>query len=248
MGSIKGIRRGKYKTLNSVQNGFCCTRCNKKYKRRYSLLQHIRSKHLGIKIKCPICLKEFTSKSVQRRHIKKVHGITNLLDNTSNNETLAATPLIELTYNGQEAFPYMAQTLALRESKKFGRHIVATQDLAVGDVVMSAPPFAFIEYLQNTGEGCFECGMLSSNKIKCSSCIDVWFCSQRCESSRVHREKCDSIFESQDCRTVRLARQIINVAILSMNNIGTLFEYCRAILILNKKTKICRPPYSQYGK
>lgn len=128
-------------------------------------MEHIRSKHLEIKIACGICMKKFSSKSVQTRHVKKVHGITNLA-NISNNETLAAPPLIELSYKAHEAFPHMAQTIGLKDSKKFERHIVATQDLVVGDVVMAAPPFAFIEYLENTSECCFECGMVSSNKIK----------------------------------------------------------------------------------
>lgn len=248
MGSIKGVHRGKYKTLNSDQNGFHCSRCNKKYKRRYSLLQHIRSKHLEIKTKCPICLKKFISKSVQTRHLKNVHGIKNKSHNSSHFETQLAAPLIELSHEADEAFPYMSKVLVLKESKKFGTHIVTIQDLVVGDVVMVAPPFAVVEYLECTSEGCFQCGKVTTTKIECSSCINVWFCSQLCQASREHRTKCDSIFGRQDCRIVRLAKQIISVAINAISNIETLFEYCRAILLLNKTTQKCRPPYSHYGK
>lgn len=250
MGSIKGVKRGKYKIVNSSQNGFACVRCNNKYKRRNSLLKHIESKHLQITTKCPICSKKFTSKSVQTRHLKNVHGIQNKsrLETQSYLETQLAAPLVELSHEADETFPHMSNILAFKESKKFGRHIITTQNLVVEDIVMAASPFAIVEYLECTGEGCFECGKVTTTKIDCPSCINVWFCSHLCQASRVHPTKCDRIFRRDDCRTVRLAKQIISIAINSISNIETLFEFCRAILLLNKAPGKSRPPYSQYGK
>lgn len=75
MGSVKGVSRGKYKknTLR-VDGEVYCSQCNKKYKRRTSLLQHIRSRHLKLQINCGHCSKKFSSVSTQKRHQRTVHG------------------------------------------------------------------------------------------------------------------------------------------------------------------------------
>lgn len=248
MGSINGVCRGKYNTLNSFLNEFFCSKCGKKYKRRYSLLHHIRSIHLKMRTKCLICTKKFTSKSVQTRHLKKVHGINlNLANSSSNFAVQLAAPLKKLSHGTDEAFPHMSGALTLKESKKFGKHVVTRQDLAAGDMVIATSPFASIEYLECSGDGCFECGKASTKKIECPRCINVWFCSNRCTSSRVHRVKCLPLFERQDCRKVRLATEIINVAINRTRCIQMFFELCRAVLLLNKPTQKYCPPYSEYG-
>lgn len=224
-----------------------CSRCNKIYKRRYSLIQHIKSNHLKVRITCGICSKEYTSTSVRNRHLKKVHGIENI-PNSNFLSSLNNVPLIGLSYEPDTAFPSMAKVLSLKTNKTFGKHIVANQDIVAGDVVVAASPFAFIEYLACNGNGCFECGKVTQHKIYCQNCIDVWFCSNQCKASRLHRVKCDPVFERNDCRIVRLATKIITVAINAVNDINTLLQFCRALLLSNKKSMKCHPPYSTYGE
>lgn len=77
MGSIKGVRRGKYKTRTLHPNGEVqCFHCHKKYRKRSSLLQHIRATHFQLRKKWNICARKFTSTSTLNRHQRKVHGIT----------------------------------------------------------------------------------------------------------------------------------------------------------------------------
>lgn len=80
MGSIKGLRRGRY---NKKRKDFLCLRCNKLYKKHSSLTQHIRSVHLNIQIVCSFCNKPFKSKSTLNRHTRKSHnGVTQRLSGT----------------------------------------------------------------------------------------------------------------------------------------------------------------------
>lgn len=245
MGSIKGIRRGKYKIRHQKEH--VCSRCSKVYRRRNSLFQHIQSKHLNVRVTCTICTKKYISISVRNRHLRKVHGITQ----TSNSKVPSSPDIVQLTelsYEPDVAFPCMVNILSLKANKAFGFHIAATQDIAAGDVVIATHPFAVIDYLECTGSGCFKCGNVPKSKIQCENCINVFFCSNSCKSSRTHRTKCDKRFDRNDCRIIRLATQIITVVINVVSDIKTLLEFCRGLLYSKKKSKQCRPPYSTYGE
>lgn len=143
-------------------------------------------------------------------------------------------------------FPNMAKILSMKVDSTFGTHIVAGSDINVGQCVIDTPAFASIEYLVRTGLGCFQCGKSSETPIRCQNCIDVFFCSDRCKNSKSHRSKCDPMFESKDCRLVRLTTKIITVAINLVGDTMALFEFCRTILFSNRSHNNCRPPYSTY--
>lgn len=249
MGSIKGLRRGKYQT-RSINGDVFCSRCNKRYKRRQSLLQHIRSKHLNIRSICTICLRKYTSVSTYNRHLRNVHGLTNKPDN--NASTIEAPcviePLAKLNFEADSRFPSMANILSFKESKQFGKHVVANNDIKAGHIVMAAPAFACVEYLICTGSGCFYCGKMSKVKIQCPHCIVVWFCSEKCKNCKTHRIKCDSKFMRTDCHIIRLATQMITNAFNSVEDIETMIEFCRGVVYFKKKHYICQPPYSTYGE
>lgn len=48
---------------------------------------------------------------------------------------------LQLSHPANEGIPFVAKNLRLKESEEFGRHIVTTQDLNVGDVIMIERPF-----------------------------------------------------------------------------------------------------------
>lgn len=72
MGPIKGIPRGKYIKPFGSRDTASCGICGKSYKRRQSVLLHIKSKHSNVKIDCSICDKDYSQISVYNRHLKKV--------------------------------------------------------------------------------------------------------------------------------------------------------------------------------
>lgn len=145
-------------------------------------------------------------------------------------------------------FPSMSKILSRKENQTFGKHIVANADINVGKMVIAAHPFASIEYLSCTGPGCFVCGKASEFKIKCSHCIDIWFCSNRCRANKLHQTKCDRRFQSCDCQIIRLTTEMITVACNLIGDIMTLLEFCSGILFTNKNHMKCQPPFSHYGE
>lgn len=145
-------------------------------------------------------------------------------------------------------FACMANVLSMKENKTFGKHIIANSDIDVGKIVIAASAFASIDYLIHNGPGCFQCGKESKSRIQCPYCIDVWFCSDRCKSNRIHRNKCDSTFKSSDCSIIRLMTRVITVACNSVDEMTALLEFSRGIILMGKKPKKFNVPYSQYGE
>lgn len=246
MGSIKGVRRGQYKTNIVNPRHLYCSYCGKKHNRRKDLLPHIRSEHLNIRHPCTICPKKFKSASSRNKHQRNIHGIS--IPPNTDTHTIPIESLTQLSLEKSGQFPCMANVLSLNESEDFGIHVIAKNSIDVGHIVVTARPFAMIEYLGNTGEGCFVCGRIPKNNIKCTSCIKVFFCSQLCKANKSHRNKCDPTFKSDECHMTRLIVEIIKVAVNRFNDMNLFLDFCYAVMCLKKDSRKCLPPFSEYGE
>lgn len=101
---------------------------------------------------------------------------------------------LQLSHPANERIPFVAKNLRLKESEEFGRHIVTTQDLNVGDVIMIERPFVVC---LRPGRRYKRCSHCTNNErftlIPCKSCTNAMYCSDRCleEAHLVyHRFEC----------------------------------------------------------
>lgn len=207
MGSKKGICRGPYKKLQhelqslSVKQ-YTCAKCNKSYKRKIILLHHIRTKHLNYCAPCPLCGRRFSAVAMCNRHIKNVHK----LSNSKYKISLQTDVSVSKTPNEEKRFN-------ISENSQFGRHIIASCDIEIGQTVIKTSAFATIEYISSVRNICFTCGDLWHLEFfRCPYCINIWFCSKVCSKNKVHTAMCNDTFNSSDCSIVRLATEIIRVA------------------------------------
>lgn len=263
MGVIKGSRRGKYTTrIIQIDGNVYCWECGKSFKRRAILCHHILTKHLNYRAACPLCDKRLVSVSACNRHLKNVHSLSNYskfnieLKNDSN--STSETPhhshpvadtlpcFDQLSFDADKSFPHMANVLSFEENNKFGKHVVAECDIDVGEVILISSGFASIEYLSSINERCFQCGK-DHNKdfIKCAHCVNLWFCSIRCCSDKMHKSKCNTTFQASDCHRMRLATEMITVA-FGLGDVETIADFCRGIFFFDKKHKNLKPPFSSY--
>lgn len=255
MGSIKGVPRGKY-SIRIIQPGgrVYCYYCNKNFKRKLHLTEHIRITHLNHRVICHVCGKKYISTSTRNRHLRKVHNISKQTDLTNSSHAFHASadnsPLCEyFEFDRNRAFPCMANVLSLNENKTFGKHIVANRNIDVGKMVIVSKPFASIETLSSIGSNCFQCGKSwKKNFIECPHCTNVLFCSKRCSLSKEHLSKCDRMFFRDDCHIVRLTVKIIQNTFEMVNDHDTLIEFVKGVLFSKKKPEKCIPPYSSYGE
>lgn len=238
MGSIKGKPRGKYNTRKLPRQSIViCESCKKSFKRLPILEHHIKSVHLNYRTSCSVCQNQFITASNLRRHLKNVHQIK---DHSELNFEFAPIAAADT--------PPPSEAIVEKVNRAFGNHLVANREILAGEVIFDASAFAEIDYLSCTDPGnCFTCGcQLSTTKIQCQNCIEVWFCSNKCSSNRFHRQKCNSFHVNTDCRAIRLVTEIINIASKRAHHVMPFIEFCEGILNNRTRDKYCQTPFSDY--
>lgn len=242
MGSKKGAKRGKYKKIINNHGTVECNECGNQYKRKPSLLDHIRIKHLNKKVLCYVCNKSFISTSGLNRHIKNAHK---LLIYHRHKKLVSKTEETDK----QASFPSMSKKVSMARNKKFGKHLVAKCDINVGETLLKIPPFASIDIISSVQSRCFSCGKQQTQRfIKCQHCIDTHFCTKRCSLSQTHLSKCKQIFHHTDCHVIRLAAEIIITAFKRFPDEETFYRFVYAVMIQGQSFEHCLPPYSVYSE
>lgn len=103
---------------------------------------------------------------------------------------------LNLSYPSNEKIPFIANCLELRTNEEFGRHIVTTRDLKVGDVVIMERPFvAGFKNKSQQYKRCAHCmtGEMRHVGIPCPKCTCAMYCSEGCLTSAwdaYHRFEC----------------------------------------------------------
>lgn len=220
-----------------------CKTCGKIFKKVSSLKQHINYSHKGIRVQCADCSKMYNSVSTANRHRRNAHGWRSEDDRSEN----ATIPLDDdhISFHPHTIFSSISNVLAFKTNSQYGTHIVAKKDILPGQIVAAATPFACIEYLKATAEVCFVCDKKTKCKVRCTNCIDVWFCSNVCKSNKLHRNKCDARFDYSDCENVRLASEIILNGIDRLGGISAFFEFSRTFFVRDATSSLQNTQYAE---
>lgn len=97
----------------------------------------------------------------------------------------------KLDFDEHKKFAGVADCLNIRRNDKFGRHIITTQDLKVGQTILIEQPFS-IHRLDTTvgSERCTHCLHQYRNFIACNSCNLAIFCNKDCMEASCHKFLC----------------------------------------------------------
>lgn len=126
----------------------------------------------------------------------------------------------KMNYPNDNHFPCMANVLEIRENEKFGRHIIAKEDIEVGKVVMVPDIFASAT-TSDTLTTCRTCNQIERNFVACADCSNTMFCRGSCfQESNVHRLECGSIYHMIDANL----QLPIQTLLLAINEFSTLAE------------------------
>ncbi|XP_044013811.1 SET and MYND domain-containing protein 4-like [Aphidius gifuensis] len=77
--------------------------------------------------------------------------------------------------------PGLSNSVGLMYSEKYGRHIVATQDIKAGDVIGIQKPYASVVKMNMRYNICWHCKEQTWTSIPCDTCSQVVFCSDECK-------------------------------------------------------------------
>ncbi|VEN36587.1 unnamed protein product [Callosobruchus maculatus] len=82
-------------------------------------------------------------------------------------------------------------SVEIKDNDDLGRHIVATKDIQLGEVIAVEKPFCHI-LVGKTSSHCRECLRLCYNLISCQNCTEALYCSKNCKekANSYHKYEC----------------------------------------------------------
>nr|CAH7755733.1 unnamed protein product [Callosobruchus chinensis] len=82
-------------------------------------------------------------------------------------------------------------SVEIKENNELGRHIIATKDIQLGEVIAVEKPFCHI-LVDKFSSHCRECLKLCYNLIPCQNCTEALYCGKNCKdkADRHHQYEC----------------------------------------------------------
>ena len=129
----------------------------------------------------------------------------------------------KLSYEPNQNYPCLADVVEIKYTPECGRHLVAKQDIPVGQIVLMEKDF--IGTRTNDEILCRTCFQKNKNFIACTQCPDAVFCDNDCMNRNIlHKWECGSAQENLSIN-YRFYIQAVCVAIESFPNIESLMEF-----------------------
>lgn len=123
---------------------------------------------------------------------KRADACHSFINNATFKSSLFSAREPKLGFNEHMKFAGVANCLMIQKNEKFGRHIISTCDLNVGQTILVEKPFSIAPKGESKGrsrcDGCFKDCM---NFITCDNCSEALFCNENCMEESFHRYECN---------------------------------------------------------
>lgn len=146
---------------------------------------------------------------------------------------------IRLSFPPNEQYPCMANVLEMKQNDEFGRHIVARQDIAVGQTVLIETDFISVHCVNDADDDddngdiadddveivCDTCFKSQMNFVACDQCPGAAFCSFDCVAKNsIHKWVCGTFFAELQSK-LKFQIQAILVAIDTFPSVKDLMDF-----------------------
>lgn len=95
----------------------------------------------------------------------------------------------KLSFNDHAKFAGVADCLKLQENVEYGRQVITTCDLKIGQTILMEKPYAIIPKRSNFR--CINCFKACMNFIPCENCDSARFCDTDCMEQSLHEYECN---------------------------------------------------------
>lgn len=171
--------------------------------------------------------------------LEKVKNDCLKLMETNNNQSNALEPRLDFVAN--DNFPSLANVAEINYNNKYGRHIVANDDIEVGKTVMVEQSY-LAETFCDKYKTCSICLRAMKNLQPCKNCTVAMFCPE-CVDNKLHSNECNFQFGPFTFRT-SLMRSIV-LAKNAFENVNQLIVFVKK-MIANQKLPLLTEPQSKY--
>lgn len=118
---------------------------------------------------------------------------TRLLINEDFKENRFTPIKLRLSFDEHEQCAGVADCLKIHRNHEFGRHVITTRDLKIGETILLEQPFAIIRKrsYMTIRDRCIHCFKERMNFITCSNCVGGLFCDANCMEKSMHKYECN---------------------------------------------------------
>ncbi|OXU16761.1 hypothetical protein TSAR_010123 [Trichomalopsis sarcophagae] len=139
------------------------------------------------------------------------------------NEDLQKITLPEIIRN--ETIPSASDAISIKYTNVFGRHLVASRDIDVGEILVIEKPYASVLSSPNIYTHCSQCFKRTWDSIPCDKCIYAMYCSEKCRSEawqQYHDIECSIKGYLIGLRMNDLSGLSLKLAILAVRESGSI--------------------------
>ncbi|XP_029038440.2 SET and MYND domain-containing protein 4-like isoform X2 [Osmia bicornis bicornis] len=157
------------------------------------------------------------------------------VSNTSNEQSIVKqSPLPELKQCNKEV-PCASDAITIKYNQKYGRHIVATRDINIGEIIAIEKPYSLILNPNNLQTHCSNCLEVCWANIPCNYCIYAMYCSEECKAlgwTKYHDIECKVfpyLFKINLVKYYQFSVRLAIQAVKENNNIQNLEEELKEV-------------------
>ncbi len=150
------------------------------------------------------------------------------VDKTKFRPRTMRSTLPSLSHSQNEAYPNASSNVKIEYNKKKGRHMVATDDVKIGEVLVAESPFASVLLEDFRQSHCYHCFQRVTIVTPCCQCTSVIYCSKECHKEAwdtYHQWEC-RYFEAMRSEALAMGGQLA-FRMLVKHRLPTLLEYLR---------------------
>lgn len=132
----------------------------------------------------------------------------------------------KLSFNEHSEFAGVADCLKIQQNDEFGRHIITTCDLKIGQTILIERPFSVIPrrfYFAGLYR-CSNCFESCKNFIRCHNCVGGLFCDADCMEKAFHKYECNMPGALSRKETFELVLKMFFNTVAAFPNIDTLMN------------------------
>lgn len=85
------------------------------------------------------------------------------------------------SYEVNPKIPCASNALAIKYNEKYGKHVVTTRNVRVGEILIVEKPYLLVLKPEDVYTHCSHCLQVAWASIPCEHCVSAMFCSQKCK-------------------------------------------------------------------
>lgn len=185
--------------------------------------------------------------AIKSEFVEKVKDVLNsevkIKKLESTNKTTLNIPIELPAFEHQTECPCASKSVMINYDKKWGRHIIATEDIGIGEIIAVEKSFFSFLYLKGMYSHCSNCVKSVLALIPCEHCIYDVYCSEECKLEawkKYHKYECDVFPYLWDIdKDLKSCLVCTRFMLISVHEAGGISQFRNKFMsIVNNKGKI----------